>query len=137
MKALRPAFTIIEILISVVILSISIVFVLQVHSDNHEHIVYLSEKNKLALEDSLYLTTNILKHHKDNRTAYQVLERHFKVKELESREILKATSRDIFIPEEVRIDPPQEQAGPRAVVNEILLKDKHSSGYYHFSLESF
>lgn len=137
MKVLRPAFTIIEILISVLILSVSIVFVLRVHSDNHEHIQYISEKNKLLLEDSLYLSDNILKYHKDNQTAYRILEKFFKVKTLESREILKQTSRNIFIPEEVRIIPLEDQPGPTAVVNEIMLKDKHSSIYYHFTLESF
>ena len=137
MKVLRPAFTIIEILVSVIILSFAIIFVLKVHTDNQEQIVYISERNKLSLEDSLYLSPNILKHHKDSKSAYDLVERFFKIKEQESREILKQTSRDIFIPEEVRIIPLEDQPGPTAVVNEIMLKDKHSSIYYRFTLEGF
>ena len=137
MKQLRPAFTIIEILISVIIISFAIIFVLKVHTDNHEQIVYISERNKHSLQDSLYLSNNILRYHQDNKTAYEVLEKFFKIKELESREILKKTSRDIFIPEEIQIIPMQEQGAPSAIVNEIMLKDKHSSIYYHFKLGSF
>lgn len=137
MKTLRSAFTIIEILVSVVILSFAIIFVLRIHTDNQEQIVYISERNKLSLEDSLYLSPNILKYHKDNKSAYDILEKFFKVQESKSREILKKTSRDIFIPEEIRVTPPPNQPGPSAVIHEIMLKDKHSSIYYHFNLESF
>ncbi len=137
MKQLRPAFTIIEILISVIIISLAIIPVLKIHTENHEQIVYISERNKRALQDSLYLSSNILQHHQDNKTAYEILERLFKIKEQESREILKKSSRDVFIPEEIKIIPVQEQGGPAAIVNEVMLKDKHSSYYFHFRLEGF
>lgn len=137
MKQLRPAFTIIEILISVIIISLAIIPVLKIHTENHEQIVYISERNKRALQDSLYLSSNILQHHQDNKTAYEVLERLFKIKEQESREILKKSSRDVFIPEEIKIISLEEQSGPTAIVNEVMLKDKHSSNYYHFKLEGF
>ncbi|WP_309499664.1 hypothetical protein [Sulfurovum sp.] len=137
MKKYRPAFTIIEILISVIIISFAIIFVLKIHTDNHEQIVYISERNTLSLQDSLYLDKDILKYHRDNKTAYDILEKHFKIKESESREILKKNSRDIFIPEEIEILPPTDQPGPSALVNEVMLKNTHSSIYYHFRLESF
>ena len=135
MKQLRPAFTIIEILVSVIILSLAIIPVLKVHTSNQEQIVYLTERNKRSLQDSLFLSNNILNYHQDNKTAYEILEKHFKVKEQESREILKKTSRDVFIPDEIRIIPLEEQGGPTAIVNEVMLKDKHSSIYHHFKLE--
>ena len=137
MKTLRPAFTIIEILVSVIILSFAIIFVLRIHTDNQEQIVYITERNKLSLQDSLYLSPNIIRYHKDNKSAYDILENFFKVKEFKSREILKKSHRDIFIPEEVRVTPLPDQSGPTAVIHEIMLKDTHSSIYYHFNLESF
>mgnify|MGYP000494157242 CR=1 FL=1 len=137
MKQLRPAFTIIEILISVIILSLAIIPVLKVHTDNHEQIVYISERNKRALQDSLYLSSTILKQHKDTKTAYEILEGSFKINALESREILKKNHREIYIPEEIMITPLPEQGGPTAIVNEVMLKDKHSSRYYHFKLGAF
>ena len=137
MKQFRPAFTIIEILISVIIISLAIIPVLKIHTENHKQIVYISERNKRALQDSLYLSENILQHHRDNKTAYEILERSFKISELKSREILKKSSRDIFIPEEMRVTTVQEQEGPAAIVNEVMLKGKHSSNYFHFKLEGF
>jgi len=137
MLTLRPAFTIIEILIAVIIISFGIIFVLQVHSDNHEQIVYISERNKHSLQDSLYLSPNILRHHKDDKTAYDILQRHFKIREDESREILKKNHRDIYIPEEIEIIPPPETPGPTAIVNEIKLKGNHSSIYWRFKIQSF
>jgi len=133
---LRPAFTIIEILVSVIIISFSIVYVLQLHTSNHKQIVYISERNKRTLEDSLYLTKNILRHHKDTKTAEDILIQFFKIKEQESREILKNNKRDIFIPEEVRIFPPPNIPGPTATVNEVKLKGEYSSIYWHFEITS-
>jgi len=133
---LRQAFTIIEILVSVIIISFSIVYVLQLHTSNHKQIVYISERNKRSLEDSLYLTRNILKHHKDTKTAEDMLIQFFKIKEQESREILKNNKRSIFIPEEVRIFPPPNLPGPTAIVNEIKIKGEHSSIYWHFEITS-
>lgn len=120
-----------------IIISFAIIFVLKIHTDNHEQIVYISERNTLSLQDSLYLDKDILKYHRDNKTAYDILEKHFKIRESESREILKKNSRDIFIPEEIEILPPTDQPGPRALVNEVMLKNTHSSIYYRFRLESF
>lgn len=134
---LRPAFTIIEILISVIIISYSIVYVLKIHSTNHEQIVYLSERNKRSLEDSLYLTKSILKQHKEEKTAYELLQREFQIKEDKSREILKKNMRSIYIPEEITIVPPPERPGPTAIVNEVKLKGEHSSIYWHFKIVSF
>ena len=135
MKQLRPAFTIIEILVSVIILSLAIVPVLKVHTDNHEQIVYISERNKRALQDSLYLDPTILQQHKETKTAYDILSRTFKINELKSREILKKNQREIYIPEAIKITPLPEERGPTAIVNEVMLKDKHSSNYYEFTLD--
>ena len=121
MKTLRPAFTIIEILVSVIIISVSIVYVLKLHSQNREQIVYISERNKLSLQDSLFLTDDVTRYHKDKKVAYEVLEKHFKVKELKSRELLKKHTRNFFIPEPVRILP-DEGYGPTAIVDEIKIK---------------
>jgi prepilin-type N-terminal cleavage/methylation domain-containing protein len=136
-KTLRPAFTLIEILVAVSILSMAFLYVLKVHTDNRKHIIYLSERNKNSLQDSLYLTKNILRHHKDTKTAYEILQRHIKVKEDQSRETLKKTQRAIFIPKEIKIIPPPDRPGPTALVNEVKLKDAHSSNYWHFKIQSF
>ncbi len=135
--SLRPAFTIIEILVSVIIISYSIVYVLKIHAANHEEIVYLSERNKRSLEDSLYVTKDILKYHKDTKTAYELLQKEFEIKNDKSREILKKNERSIFIPEKITIVPPPDTPGPTAVVHEMKLKGIHSSIYWRFKIVSF
>jgi prepilin-type N-terminal cleavage/methylation domain-containing protein len=134
---LRPAFTIIELLVSVVIISFAILYVLQLYTTNKKQIVYISERNKRSLEDSLYLTRNILKHHKDTKSADDILTKYFRIKELDSRDILKKNERSIYIPEEIRIVPPPDRPGPTAIVNEVKLKGKHSSIYWHFKITHF
>ncbi|CAA6828015.1 MAG: Unknown protein [uncultured Sulfurovum sp.] len=136
-KKLRAGFTLIEILISVVILSGAILFTLRIHSDNKEHIIYLSERNKNSLQDSLFLSTNVLRHHKDNKSAYELLERHLKIEEDKSRQTLKKTNREIYIPDEIKIIPPPNKPGVTALVNEVKLKDSHSAAYWHFKVISF
>jgi hypothetical protein len=140
LKDLRPAFTIIEILISVIIISFSIVLVLKIHSQNHEQIIYISERNKLSLEDSLFLTDNVLQYHKESREAYEILQSYFKINDFKSRQILKKAKRDFFIPEPIRLTQEEgegEGSGPSATVKEIKLKNKYSSSYFHFKIDIF
>jgi competence protein ComGC len=133
----RKAFTILEILISVIIISFSIIYVLKIHSTNQKQIVYLSERNKQSLEDSLFLTANILKYHKEKKSADIILEDAIKIKSSEGREILKKLERNIFIAEEILITPPPHKAGPTAILTEIKIKGNHSSNYKHLKISKF
>jgi prepilin-type N-terminal cleavage/methylation domain-containing protein len=137
LRTFRPAFTLIEILVSVLILSGTIVYVLQVHSQNHEQIVYISERNKHAMEDSLFLTPDVLRYHKSEKSAYDLLQDRMHVEKFESRKILKALKRHIFIPETITIAPEEEMEGPAAVIDEIKLKGTYSSSYFRFKINTF
>ena len=134
MKHLRPAFTIIEILVSVLILSGAIVYILQIHSARQEQIIYISERNTHAFEDSLYLGTDTLKYHDESKNAFTLIEKEFKIKEFQSRDILKKTKRELFVPEEIYILPPSDVPGPSAVAKEVRLKGEYSSRYWHFEI---
>jgi len=134
-KHTRKAFTLIELLVSVAIISTSFVFILKLHSTNKKQIVYLSERNKRALSDSLFVTRKIFKYHKDKKLAYDILRDDLKVDELESREILKKEEREIFIPDEIEIIPPPDTRGYSAIVNEVKLKGHHSSHFWHFRIK--
>jgi len=132
----RPAFTIIEILISVIIISFSIIYVLTIHKQNHEHIVYISERNIFSLQDSLFLPDNVLKYHKEKKNAYEVLRPYFQIDNQKSREILKNSSRNFFIPEPISLISDEEK-GPSAIIEEIKIKDKFSSSYFRFKINNF
>jgi len=137
MRQLKPAFTLIEVLISVMILSISIVAVFKIYNENQNRIIYVSERNKHALEDSLFLGDEVLRYHKENRTAYDLLQHEIKPKKNKSREILKNLSRDIYIPEPIRLTSSEEGEGITAQIEEIKIKGTFSSSYYRFKITSF
>jgi len=134
---MRRGFTIIEVLISVLIISFGIISVLQIHSENENQIIYISKRNKLSLQDSIFLTSNITNYHLDKKSSYDILSKFMKIKKQESREILKNSYRNIFIPDPIEIKPPPNERGPVAEINEIMLKDKYSSTYYQFKVKSF
>jgi hypothetical protein len=136
MKTSLPAFTLIEVLISVLILSGTIVYALKIHSQNKEQIVYISERSKLSLEDSLFVADDTLKYHKDTKTAYDIIEKYFRIDKLKSRKILKNISREYFIPEPIQLIADESDA-PAATVDEIKTKDKFSASYFHFKINSF
>lgn len=132
----RQAFTLIEVLVSVLIMSGAIVYTMKIHSNTHEEILYISEKSKLALEDSLFLSTASLSYDKDEKSAYDVVERFFKIDDFDSREILKNISREFTIPEPIELKADEEEV-PAAIVNEIKIKGNFSSSYFHFKLNAF
>jgi len=135
---LRPAFTILEILVSVVIISVSIIYVLKLHTSNREQIIYISERNKRALSDSLFLTRKILKYHKETKSAYDLLSDDIKVDKDESRQILKKEMRSIYTPDELIIlPPPNSHMSYEARVNEVKLKGHHPSTYWHLKIVRF
>ncbi len=136
MRRLRPAFTIIEILISVLIISVSLIYVLKIYNNNREEILYINERNKQALSDSLFLTRKALDHHQDELDAYELLSSDIRPREDESREILKKIKRSFYIPDEIEIVPPPDIPGPHAIVNEIKLKGTFSSYYWRVRITS-
>jgi len=133
---LNAAFTLIEVLVSVVILSGSIVYALRIHSQNHEQIVYISERAKLSLQDSLFLGEDTLSYHKDTKSAYDILQRYFRIDERKSRKILQEIEREYYIPESIKLAEDAEGI-PSATINEIKIKDKFSSSYFHFKINTF
>ena len=135
-KNFTSAFTLIEVLVSVLIISGSIVYALQIHSQNHEQIVYISERAKLSLQDSLFVADDTLRYHKETKSAYDVIERYFRIDELKSREILKKIEREYYIPEVISLSA-DEEGMPSAEVSEIKIKDKFSSSYFHFKINAF
>lgn len=134
---LRTAFTLIEVLVSVAIISVAIVYVLQIYSENRKYIIYLSERNKVAFQDSLFLTDDALKHHKNEKSAYDLIERYVKVDELNSREILKEKTRSFFIPQEENVNFEDLEQAPQVSLEKIHIKGKYASTYYRFKMNSF
>lgn len=137
MKSLRQAFTLVEILVSVLILSGSIVMVLKIHSQNHKQVVYITERNKHVLEDSFFLDQSVLRYHKSEKNAYDIVFQEVRIDKYESRQLLKKVKRKIYIPEQIRLFADEGESTPSAVLDEIKLKEAYVSSYFHFTIQTF
>jgi len=87
----------------VILISGVILGILKLLEESRSQAVYISQRNLVALQDSLYLTPNSLKYHKENKDAYTILDPYFKIDNFNSKKILKEITRDIFIPEPLTI----------------------------------
>jgi len=136
--SMKAAFTLIEVIVSVMLISGVILGILKLLEESRSQAVYISQRNLVALQDSLYLAQHTLKYHKENKDAYTILDTYFNIDDFNSKKILKEITRDIFIPEPIDISPLEDDGeGPKAIVDEIMLKDRYSSSYFHFKVRGF
>ena len=132
----KQAFTLLEVLISVLILSTSIILVLKIHSQTRKDIEYIVQRNKYALEDSLFVSNNVFKYHKDTKTAYDMIQNKFQIDNLDRKRILQNIKRTIFIPETYDTKKANIENIPKVQIKEIKIKDMFSSYYFHFEIDS-
>jgi len=132
---LRPAFTLIEILVSVIILATAIVYVMKIYGQKHTETAYIIQRNSAALSDSLFLTQDVLKYTKKETNAYDMLHTLFRDTSDKTRQLLKETKREIYIstPEKLM----ESEDGPNAEVRKIILKDAFSASYHRFKITGF
>ncbi len=128
MKNLRSAFSLVEILISVMIISVVIVAIAKIDSQNISMAEYISNRSKAEFENTLFLTKEALKYNKDEKDAYTLL-RGFKISKIKSKNYLKSIKRKIYIE---RAIPIKESIVP-IELNVIMLKSKYSARYHRFN----
>jgi prepilin-type N-terminal cleavage/methylation domain-containing protein len=127
----RQAFTIIEVLVSVVLISIVALSAVKLQQESREMALYLSERSKNELSNTLFLTKEAMRYHKEEKDAYALLSNQFKISDSESKEILEKTSRTIFISAPVKLS--DETLPVKA--NEIMLKGDYSARFFHFQIQ--
>ncbi|MDD2451650.1 prepilin-type N-terminal cleavage/methylation domain-containing protein [Sulfurovum sp.] len=135
-KKQRAAFTLIEVIVSVMIISFVVLSLMEISSRSKENAVYLSQRNKASFADSFYLLEEISKYHKKEKNAYELLQSHFHITNDESREILKQISREIIVPEPINIPSPGDTT-VKAEASKVILKEQYSSSYFQFKLNAF
>ena len=111
--------------------------VLKIHSQSHEQIVYITERNKHVFEDSLFLGEQVYRYHKSEKSAYDLIRPEMRINKDKSRKILEGITREIYIPEQLRLSADGETEAPSATVSEVLLKGDFSSSYFDFSINTF
>lgn len=131
MRRNSQAFTIIEVLVSVVLITVVVLSIIKIQQNTRDMALYLSDRGKDELSNTLFLESNISKYHKDTKSAYELLSNRYRVGDFESREVLKNIKRTINISEPLKVE---DDTIP-VEINDVMLKDKYSSRYMHFQLQ--
>jgi len=128
---LRQAFTIIEVLVSVVLISIVALGAVKLQQESRAMALYLSDRSKSELSNTLFLGKDAMRYHKDEKDAYSLISKTFKIPDDISREILKESKRSIFISDPIKLS---DETLP-VKVNEIMLKGNYPSRFFHFEVQ--
>ncbi len=124
---LRSAFTIIEIIVSVIIISIVVLGITKINKQSIDMAEYIANRNKSELSNSLFLTKEALLYDKSEKDAYTLLHK-MKISKIESRQYLKSLKRKIYIDKNIKL---QKTPIPLKV-NAIMLQSKYATKYYRF-----
>jgi len=122
---MRRAFTILEVLVSVTLISIVVLGIVKIESQNQQIAQYISGRVKSELANTLFLVPKIMRYDKEEKSAYTVLERLHGDKDT-TRTTLKETKRKIHISDPIKIAKLPIPAEVRA----IMLKSQYSARYY-------
>ena len=122
---MRRAFTILEVLVSVTLISIVVMGIVKIESQNQQIAHYISGRVKAELANTLFLVPKIMRYNKEEKSAYTVLEHMHGDKDL-TRQALKKITRTIHISEPLKLGELPIPVEVRA----IMLKSEYSARYY-------
>jgi len=144
---MKKAFTLVEILVSVMIVSFVVVSAMSLFQKNQEMATYIQKRASSELDNSLFVTPQALKYAKDEKNAYDILSDEFSIDEMESRDVLKKITKKINLTPTKTIslgtqlnsqdnaeENMQDTKTPSMSfgVNEILLKGTYPARYFQF-----
>ena len=124
---MRKGFTLIEIIISVVIIAIVTLTLAKINKQNARMVDYINSRNKNELSNTLFLTPEAVKYSKSEKDAYTLLSK-MNIKNSKTRAYLKKLKRKIYIQNSI----PIEKMAIPVNLNAIMLKSEFSTRYYRF-----
>ena len=124
---LRRGFTIIEIIVSVVIIAIVTLTLAKVNKQNVNMVDYVSSRNKHELSNTLFLVKEATKYNKSEKDAYTLLSK-MGIKNTDVRIYLKKLKRKIYVHDAIPVDKMIIPVN----LNAIMLKSEFSTRYYRF-----
>ncbi len=122
---MKRAFTIMEVLISVVLISIVVLGIVKIESQNQQIAHYISGRVKSELSNTLFLVPRVMKYNKEEKSASTLLEKMHGDKDI-TRETLKNIKRKIHISQPLKLGELPIPVEVRAV----MLKSEYSARYY-------
>ena len=131
----KKAFTLIEVIMSVVIVGLIVMGILQQQSQNSDMAEYLLKRGNSALDNGLFLTQKVQRYTNDTKSAYDLLIDEFSIRDLESRDILRKIEKKINITEDLEIPISMEEGQAPMFIfytNEVLLNGAYPARYYTF-----
>ena len=134
-SSIKKAFTLIEVIMSVVIVSIVVMGALKLQGQNSDMASYLMKRGNAELDNALFLTDRVQRYDKSKKNSYEILVDEFQIKDDESRKILKKIEKKINITDSAPIPVGATEDSPPLFTfysNEILLNGEYPSRYYTF-----
>ncbi len=131
----KKAFTLIEVIMSVIIILIVVTGILEVQSKNSDMAEYLLKRGSSELDNALFLTKKVQRYTNDKKNAYDLLVDEFSIKDFESRDILKKIEKKINITEAISVPVGMSENDTPMFIfytNEILLNGDYPARYYTF-----
>lgn len=126
---MKRAFTIIEIIVSVIIITMVVLGLSKINKQNIHISEYIAFRNKTELSNSLFLTNEAMRYDNSKKDAYTLLH-GMKITNLKSRNYLKKLERKIFVDDDISLKKMIVPLHLKA----IMLKSRYASKYYRFSL---
>ena len=125
---MKKAFTIIEIIVSVVIIAIVTLTLAKVNKQNTNMVSYVTSRLQDELSNTLFLHPNVFKYDKSERDAYTLLH-NMRIKNEKAKAYLKKLKRKIY----TKRDIPVEKVIIPIHLHAVMLKSKFSTRYYRVS----
>jgi prepilin-type N-terminal cleavage/methylation domain-containing protein len=131
----KKAFTLIEVIMSVMLVGIIVMGLLKLQAQNADMAEYLLKRGNSELDNALFLTKKVQRYTNDKKNAYDLLVDEFFIKDFDSRDILKKIEKQINITEALPVPVGMdENQAPMFIfyTNEILLNGDYPARYYTF-----
>ena len=125
---MKRAFTIMEIIVSVLIIAIVTLTLAKINKQNAVMVDYVTTRLQNELSNTLFLTNEAFQYDKSEKDAYTLL-KGIKIKNEEARAYLKKLKRKIYIAQ----DLPIENMVIPIHLNAIMLKSQFSTRYYRIT----
>ena len=132
---LRSGFTLVEVLVSVLILAGSVTYVVSLYNHTQNGISYISQRSRAAFEDSLFLSKEIGRYDKSRKNAADLVGTKLHIHKHRSKKILDSIQREIILTESETFRKDGEDTDTLDVSAEtIFLKGAYVSHYSRFTV---
>lgn len=122
---MRKAFTLMEIMVSVVLISIVVMGIVKMQQENIFMAKYIAGRVQSELSNTLFLGQSVMRYNRDEKDAYVLLDT-MRIRSDQSKEILKKITRKIYVTDPLPINELPLPIELRAV----MLKNEYATRFY-------